>query len=188
MTTGKIIALTRQTFVSKVMSLLFNMLSSICKTLQIENSKIQWIKIREKCKGSWLRKEIENGWITSERNKSQGTQERIDSNKKLKMGVEENQENDEENENWHKKEANKTSLVISWLRICLPMQGTWFDPWPKKIPHAEAQPSHESPLPSPRFRACAPQQEKLPQWGAATRQLEEAHAQQWRPSTAKNNK
>ena len=41
MTTGKIIPLTRWTFVGKVMSLLFNTLSSICKTLQIGNSKIQ---------------------------------------------------------------------------------------------------------------------------------------------------
>ena len=34
MTTGKTIALTRQTFVDKVMSLLFNMLSRLEKTLE----------------------------------------------------------------------------------------------------------------------------------------------------------
>ena len=32
-----------------------------------------------------------------------------------------------------------TSLVVQWLRICLPMQGHGFDPWAGKIPHAAEQ-------------------------------------------------
>ena len=28
------------------------------------------------------------------------------------------------------------SLVVQWLRIHLPMQGMWFNPWSKKIAHA----------------------------------------------------
>ena len=30
-------------------------------------------------------------------------------------------------------------LVAQWLRICLPMQGHVFDPWPAKIPHVAEQ-------------------------------------------------
>ena len=40
MTTGKTIALTRQTFVGKVMSLLFNMLSRLVIKLSIQKTKI----------------------------------------------------------------------------------------------------------------------------------------------------
>ena len=32
-----------------------------------------------------------------------------------------------------------TSLVVQWLRILLPMQGTQFEPWSRKIPHAVEQ-------------------------------------------------
>ena len=35
-------------------------------------------------------------------------------------------------------------------------------------------------------RACAPQQEKPPQWEAHTPQQEKACTQQWRPNAAKN--
>ena len=31
---------------------------------------------------------------------------------------------------------DKTSLVIPWMGICLPMQGYLFSPWYGKIPHA----------------------------------------------------
>ena len=31
------------------------------------------------------------------------------------------------------------SLVVQWLRIRLPMQGTVFEPWSGKIPHAAEQ-------------------------------------------------
>ena len=31
------------------------------------------------------------------------------------------------------------SLVAQWLRICLPLQGTRFEPWSGKIPHAAEQ-------------------------------------------------
>ena len=30
----------------------------------------------------------------------------------------------------------RASLVAQWLRVCLPMQGTWVHPWSGKIPHA----------------------------------------------------
>ena len=45
-TTGKTIALTRQTFVGKVMSLLFNMLSSLVKTFLSRNKHllISWLQ------------------------------------------------------------------------------------------------------------------------------------------------
>ena len=33
----------------------------------------------------------------------------------------------------------RTSLVVQWLRVCLPMQGTRFKPWSGKIPHAAEQ-------------------------------------------------
>ena len=42
MTTGKTIALTRQTFVDKVMSLLFNMLSSMEKAMAPHSSTLAW--------------------------------------------------------------------------------------------------------------------------------------------------
>ena len=29
-----------------------------------------------------------------------------------------------------------TSLVAEWVRICLPMQGPWFNPWSGMSPHA----------------------------------------------------
>ena len=46
MTTGKIIALTKQTFVGKVMSLLFNMLSRLVKTFlpRSERLLISWVQ------------------------------------------------------------------------------------------------------------------------------------------------
>ena len=46
MTTGKTVALTRQTFVGKVMSLLFNMLSRLVKTFLPRNKclLISWLK------------------------------------------------------------------------------------------------------------------------------------------------
>ena len=42
MTTGKTIALTRQTFVDKVMSLLFNMLSRLEKEMATHSSVLAW--------------------------------------------------------------------------------------------------------------------------------------------------
>ena len=32
-----------------------------------------------------------------------------------------------------------TSLVVQWLRICLPCRGHGLDPWSGKIPHARGQ-------------------------------------------------
>ena len=37
------------------------------------------------------------------------------------------------------KKKYRASLVVQWLRICLPMQGTRFKPWSGKIPHAVEQ-------------------------------------------------
>ena len=37
------------------------------------------------------------------------------------------------------KRVKRTSLVIQWLRIPLPMQGNGFDPWSGKIPRAKDQ-------------------------------------------------
>ena len=42
MTTGETIALTRQTFVGKVMSLLFNMLSRLEKAMALHSSTLAW--------------------------------------------------------------------------------------------------------------------------------------------------
>ena len=33
----------------------------------------------------------------------------------------------------------RTSLVVQWLKICLPMQGTWVWPWTGKFQHAPVQ-------------------------------------------------
>ena len=35
----------------------------------------------------------------------------------------------------------ETSLVVQWLRICLPVQGRGFDPLSGKVAHAMGQPS-----------------------------------------------
>ena len=37
------------------------------------------------------------------------------------------------------KNRMRASLVGQWVRICLPMQGTRFDSWSVKIPHATEQ-------------------------------------------------
>ena len=34
---------------------------------------------------------------------------------------------------------SKTPLMLQWLGIPLPVQGTWVDSWSKKIPHANKQ-------------------------------------------------
>ena len=55
MTTGKTIALTRWTFVDKVMSLIFNMLSRLEKAMEPHSSTLAWKK-------SWVE---EPGWLQS---------------------------------------------------------------------------------------------------------------------------
>ena len=37
--------------------------------------------------------------------------------------------------------VSEASLVAHWFKICLPMQGTWFNPCSGKIPPAAEQPS-----------------------------------------------
>ena len=49
MTTGKTIALTRQAFVGKVMSLLFNMLSRLVIAFLPRNSSVQFISVAQSC-------------------------------------------------------------------------------------------------------------------------------------------
>ena len=109
---------------------------------------------------------------------------------------------------WLKPECKGTSLVAQWLRIHLPMQGTWVrvlvqeDPtccratkpmchnyWACALePTSHSYWARAPQLPSPRAattearvpRARALQREKPPQW--------EACAPQRRPNAAKNNK
>ena len=51
-----------------------------------------------------------------------------------------------------KKERKRgTSLVVQWLRICLPIQGHGFDPYSRKIPHAKGQ---LSPCPTTTEPTC----------------------------------
>ena len=57
----------------------------------------------------------------------------------------------------------------------------------QKIPHAAEQLSLRATTTEARApKACAPQQEKPPQWEACSPQLEKARTQQQRPNTAKN--
>ena len=86
------------------------------------------------------------------------------------------------------------SLVVQWLRICLPMQGTWVRALVWEAPTcrgATGPVSHN--YWACASGACAPQQERLRQWGPRTAmksgprspQLEKALAQKLRPNTAK---
>ena len=106
-----------------------------------------------------------------------------------------------------------TSLVAQWLRICLPMQRTRFDPWSGKIPHASEQLSPCATATEPPCynywspcaattearvpRARAPQQKEATAMrspctamksSSRSPQLEKARVQQQRPSTAKKKK
>ena len=47
------------------------------------------------------------------------------------------------------RESSWTSLVVQWLRSCLPRQGTGFNPWSGKIPHAAGQLSTYGRTPEP---------------------------------------
>ena len=59
----------------------------------------------------------------------------------------------------------RTSLVVQWMRILQPVQGTRFNPWSGKIPHAAEHLSLLAATPDPvNPKACAPQPEKPPQW------------------------
>ena len=93
-----------------------------------------------------------------------------------------------------------TSLVAQWLRICLPMQGTWVWALVQEDPtcHAATKPMHHnywacaSEPASYNYWACVPQllkpahlqpmlhnKEKPPPW--------EAHTPQWRIAPARHN-
>ena len=95
-------------------------------------------------------------------------------------------------EKQHLKEIVGTSLVAQWLRIHLPMQGTWVRALVQEDPTCPgaAKPvshnywAHEPQLPSPCDtttearvpRARAPQQDKPPQWEACAPQARVAPA------------
>ena len=66
---------------------------------------------------------------------------------------------------FNQKLERKASLVVQWLRICLPMQGHWSDPWSETT-------TTEAKCP----RACAPEQEKPPQKEAYALKLERSPA------------
>ena len=72
------------------------------------------------------------------------------------------------------------SLVAQWLRICLPMQGTWVRAlvWEDPTCHGPTGPvSHN--YWACASGACAPQQERPRQW--------EARAPRWRVAPARRN-
>lgn len=75
------------------------------------------------------------------------------------------------------KTGYQVSLVLQWLGICLPVQGTQFDPWSERVPHAVGQLGLEPHLRGPRAcldptcsageataerEACAPRLEQPP--------------------------
>ena len=56
------------------------------------------------------------------------------------------------NDNWGSFRINsllRTSLVVQWIRICLPIQGHEFDPWSRKIPHGWEQLSSQAQITEP---------------------------------------
>ena len=88
-----------------------------------------------------------------------------------------------------------TSLLAQWIRICLPMQGTWVLSWFGKVPHATKQlslctTSAEAQVP---YSPCSTTREALAmrspciamKSNTCSPQLEKAHTKQWRPSAAK---
>ena len=102
--------------------------------------------------------------------------------------------------------THRASLVVQWLRIYLPMQGTrvralfWEDPtchgatkpachnyWACAVePTSHSCWAYMPQLLKPVPRARALQQEKPRQWEACMPQLEKAHEQQRRLNAAKN--
>ena len=61
-----------------------------------------------------------------------------------------------------------TSLLVQWLRICLLMQGTWFDSCSRKLPLSTEQLSPWATT----TEVLTSQQEKPPQWEPQAPQLE----------------
>ena len=93
---------------------------------------------------------------------------------------------------FHKTEK-RASLVVQWLRIRLPMQGTRVWAWSGKIPHAAEQPGPwatttepECPEPVLTEAAIVRGPRTAMKGGPRSPQLEKALAQKWRPNTAKN--
>ena len=90
----------------------------------------------------------------------------------------------------------ETSLVAQWLRICLPMQGTQVWSLVREDPtcHGATNPVRHNYwtcvphlLKPARFRACARQQETLPQWEARAPQRRVGPTRRnWREPTCSN--
>ncbi|XDA73662.1 hypothetical protein R6Z07M_003872 [Ovis aries] len=81
-----------------------------------------------------------------------------------------------------------TSVVVAqWIRICLPMQGTRFHPWSRKIPHALEQQSLQATATEPTCPGTQSSRtgEAVAMKSPCSQQLEKAPTQQPRPSTAK---
>ena len=79
-------------------------------------------------------------------------------------------------------EMKGASLVVSWLRTHLAMQGTlaWSLVQEDPTCHGATMPMCHN------YQAQAPPPEKPSQWEAHALWLEKAHMQQWRPREAKN--
>ena len=88
------------------------------------------------------------------------------------------------------------SLVVQWLRICLPMQGHGFEPWSRRIPHVAEQLSPRATTPETHAHRsqCSTTREATAMRSPRTAtksspcspQLEKARMQQQRPNAAIN--
>ena len=66
-----------------------------------------------------------------------------------------------------KKTSWKSSLVVQWYRVLVPVHGIEVDSWSRKIPHVMGQLGLSTTMTEARTpRACVPQQVKPPQWEA----------------------
>ena len=81
--------------------------------------------------------------------------------------------------------STPTSLEVQWLRVCLPVQGTWIQSLVQEDPtcHRATKPTTTESL---HPRVCALQEEKPLQEETCAPQLEETCTQRQRPSTVKN--
>ena len=86
------------------------------------------------------------------------------------------------------------------LRTCLPVQGTWFHPWSRRVPHCEVGVVGSNQARGPPLLNLCPEPVRHNQRthhikkparqndeGPHLPQLEKSHAQQWRPSAVKDN-
>ena len=88
-----------------------------------------------------------------------------------------------------------TSLVVQWLRICLPLQGAWVRSWPREVPHSLEQlsPGHGNnwslhtlvPLLCKK-RSCHEKPTHHRETSPHSLQLEKVHTWKWRSNAAKS--